>query len=640
MTGTANTSSVKRLSQSLSFKQVRVAVFAALVLGICFSALQIAADLRNELHEVDTTYEQALKAFEESAFQAAYGLDEVLARTVVRGLFQQEAIFEARIIDNFGDAMVVEKRPQRQGTLKWLADSIFGRTKTFEIRLMSKRTGFHAGDLGIKVDLYIIAQSFFQRSGLILAFGIIRNLFLAIILAMFFHYMLTKPLRDMAASIKLGRDHLDMPANHESDELGDIVNAHNEHSKLRAEATARLRDEESRFRDLFQNTEVAIWNVDLSKVQAELVRLRHEGVEDLGDYLEQNDQATWDLALKNKILEVNEATLALFGADTIDGFREQLRDSIGPDTVDIYIEALQAIWDNQTVFRTEATYQTSKGEEINTIVTFRMPETAEGFKSIPISFVDITERRRAEEDRRLALIDAEHANQAKSDFLATMSHELRTPLNAIIGFSDMIEGQFFGKLGSDKYLEYAHDIHNSSEHLLALVNDILDLSAIEAGKQPLIKEELIVSEVAADCTPIIINAAFEKNISFSVEIPNDLPQLLADRRVVKQILFNLLSNAVKYTQQDGNILLKATAMNGSHVLEVVDTGIGVPSEKLPSLTDPFVRTESDPHMAQEGSGLGLAIVKSLVDLHGGNLNIASEVGVGTSVTVNIPSNLS
>jgi signal transduction histidine kinase len=639
MGGDPDTSSVKRLSQSLSFKQVRVAVFAALVLGICFSALQIAADLRNELREVDTTYEQALKAFEESAFQAAFGLDDVLARTVVRGLFQQEAIFEARIIDNFGDTMVVEKRPQRQGTLKWLADSIFGRTKTFAIPLQSKGTAFHAGDLSIQVDLYIIAQSFFQRSGLILVFGIIRNLFLAIILAMFFHYMLTKPLRDMAASIKMGRDHLDMPANHESDELGDIVNAHNELSQQRAEATARLRDEESRFRDLFQNTEVAIWNVDLSKVHAELIRLRRDGVQNLGDYLEQNRQVTWQLALMNRILGANEATLALFGADTVDDFREQLRNSIGPESINVYIEALQAIWDNQPVFRTEATYHTSKGEEINTIVTFRMPRTVEGFRSIPISFVDITERRRAEEDRRLALIDAEHANQAKSDFLATMSHELRTPLNAIIGFSDMIEGQFFGKLGSEKYLEYAHDIHNSSEHLLALVNDILDLSAIEAGKQPLVMEELVVREVAADCTPIIINAAFEKNISFSVEISDDLPPLLADRRAVKQILFNLLSNAVKYTTRDGKIVLKATAANGGHVLEVVDTGIGVPSEKLPGLTDPFVRSESDPHMAQEGSGLGLAIVKSLVDLHGGNLDIASEVGVGTSVSVYFPGNL-
>ncbi len=262
---------------------------------------------------------------------------------------------------------------------------------------------------------------------------------------------------------------------------------------------------------------------------------------------------------------------------------------------------------------------------------------------VDVVMVDQTERTKAaqavkerEEDLRLALIDAERANQAKSDFLATMSHELRTPLNAIIGFSDMIEGQFFGALGSEKYKEYAHDIHNSSEHLMALINDILDLSAIEAGQQSLVKEKLSVDEVADDCARIIVSAASEKNIEFSVEVPDDLPPLWADRRAVKQILFNLLTNAVKYTLEGGTILLKAKATDGFYFLEVGDTGIGVPREKLSTLTDPFVRSEADPYKSQEGSGLGLAIVNSLVDLHGGELNINSEVGVGTTVTVMLP----
>ncbi len=249
---------------------------------------------------------------------------------------------------------------------------------------------------------------------------------------------------------------------------------------------------------------------------------------------------------------------------------------------------------------------------------------------------DLTRQMEAEEALRLALTDAEEANQAKSDFLATMSHELRTPLNAIIGFSEMIKGQFFGALGSTKYEEYADDIRTSSEHLLALVNDILDLSVIEAGQQILNFEELEVADVAADCSPIIESSARKKEIDYRVDIPAGIPAVRADRRSLKQILFNVLSNAVKFTPQGGEIAFRISATSTDHVFEIQDNGIGVRAEKLPSLTEPFVRTESDPLVAQEGTGLGLAIVKSLVDLHAGRLTIKSSLGEGTCVTIKIP----
>ncbi|MDA0998444.1 MAG: HAMP domain-containing sensor histidine kinase [Proteobacteria bacterium] len=172
-----------------------------------------------------------------------------------------------------------------------------------------------------------------------------------------------------------------------------------------------------------------------------------------------------------------------------------------------------------------------------------------------------------------------------------------------------------------------------------LVNDILDLAAIEAGKVKLNKEEISAEEIVKDCSRFIIKAVSTKDIRYVVDVSAHLPSLHADKRAIKQILINLLSNAVKYTPKGGQIDLSATVSKGHHVFEIRDNGTGIPKEKLPHLTEAFVRGETDPHKAQEGTGLGLAIVKSLVDLHDGELTIESEVDKGTVVTVSLPSDI-
>lgn len=249
---------------------------------------------------------------------------------------------------------------------------------------------------------------------------------------------------------------------------------------------------------------------------------------------------------------------------------------------------------------------------------------------------DINDRKIAEEDRRQALIKAEEANQAKSEFLATISHELRTPLNAILGFTDILSNQYLGPLGDKKYIEYANDIHASGEHLLDLVNDLLDISAIETGNQSLNMEELSIEELVKDCSRIMKEQAHNKNIRFLTEIPGGLPPICGDRRAIKQIVLNLLSNAVKFTPEGQKVTISVRAGNGETSINVADTGIGIDEARLPGLTDPFVRAGQDPYLSKEGTGLGLAITKSLVELHDGSLEITSTPGKGTTVTVTFP----
>ena len=246
---------------------------------------------------------------------------------------------------------------------------------------------------------------------------------------------------------------------------------------------------------------------------------------------------------------------------------------------------------------------------------------------------DVTERHRADNAVQLALAEAERANQAKTEFLATMSHEFRTPLNAILGFSEMLRSQYFGPLGSDNYNEYANDIHHSGEHMLALVNDVLDIAAIEAGKRELVNEVINIDELLRECIRKVEKAASDGGISLSLDVPSDIPPLYTDRRSVIQIVLNILSNSIKFTDPDGSIVVSANVSNGRFLISLVDTGIGIPADKLVEVTEPFSQADSNPHRAQEGTGLGLAIVKSLVQTLDGEILIESVVGEGTSITI-------
>ncbi len=250
---------------------------------------------------------------------------------------------------------------------------------------------------------------------------------------------------------------------------------------------------------------------------------------------------------------------------------------------------------------------------------------------------DITDWKQIQTEIIEAKKQAEFANRAKSQFLANMSHELRTPLNAILGFSEIIHSQAFGPVVNPKYLEYAMFIHQSGKQLLALTNDILDLSKIEAGKAVLHEEVVNVAKAAGSCLLLVKGRAKDTGVNLKADIADSLPLLYADERKLKQILINLLSNAIKFTLPGGQVTIRARPhSDDGFVFQVSDTGIGIALEDIPKALAPFSQIDSMFSRKHNGTGLGLPLTKSLTELHGGSLDLQSEVGVGTTVTVRFP----
>lgn len=242
------------------------------------------------------------------------------------------------------------------------------------------------------------------------------------------------------------------------------------------------------------------------------------------------------------------------------------------------------------------------------------------------------EKARSDEARRRA----EAANMAKSRFLATMSHELRTPLNAIMGFSEVMKAEILGPLSNPTYREYAGNIHDSGSHLLNLINEILDLSRIEAGRYDLHEEPLRLADIAADGHRLLQLRANNKNLRI-LEDFSTLPPVWADPRAMRQVVLNLMSNAIKFTPQGGTVKLTVgVAADGSHFISVRDTGPGIPREEIPKVMQAFGQGSLAVTSAEGGTGLGLPIVKNLIELHGGRFELRSELRKGTEAIVYLP----
>jgi signal transduction histidine kinase len=243
-----------------------------------------------------------------------------------------------------------------------------------------------------------------------------------------------------------------------------------------------------------------------------------------------------------------------------------------------------------------------------------------------------------EEHLRQAKDQADSANRAKTSFLANMSHELRTPLNAILGFSELLQNEPFGPLGHAKYHEYLKDIHMAASHLLEIINDVLDMSKIEAGKFPLSDEQVVVSQLFEQVVRMLRERAEARGLILTTQFDPGMEILRADSRVLRQMLLNLLGNAIKFSDKGDRILLRTQRdpLSGAAVIQVIDTGRGMDPASIPFVLERFHQLDDSQLNTGRGTGLGLPLTRAMTEMHGGQLKLESSLGQGTTVTVLLP----
>lgn len=602
----------------LSYKQAKLTVVVAFALGLLLSIVQIIFDFKNEQTRVDATVMQVLNTVRDSAAQAAYGLDTHLAARVISGLFEYEPIVRADITLDLGGEIATTDLSNSQPERNWFIERFFDdENRIYSVDLLIEGHTEPVGVLTVWVHPHLALQGFFNRIGVILLLGIFRSLVLAAILMALFYFLLTKRVIRITEAVsefdptnpidKL----VDVPERHKQDELDVLADAFNRY----------LQANKRHFADL-----------------SESENLRRRSEQRFRDFAEASSDWFWETDFEGRIVWESGGALPVINRP-FDEVRNMTRQEIAGDLASKtdWTAYQKALRDHLNISGFEYSYRVKEGDtrsaEIGGVPLFSSTGEYLGHRG---AASDITERKQAEAALQTALSDTERASQAKTEFLATMSHEFRTPLNAILGFSEILRAQYFGPLGALNYTEYANDIHESGEHMLALVNDVLDISAIEAGKRVIVKEEIHLQELLMDCLKKVDATIRSSDLVVSRHIPEDLPMLYADKRSVTQIFLNIISNAIKFTNPKGSICVTVHAADTEILIEVTDTGVGIPADKLQIVTEPFSQADSDPHKAHEGTGLGLSIVKALIDTHQGQLNIKSTEGEGTTVTVMFP----
>ncbi len=399
---------------------------------------------------------------------------------------------------------------------------------------------------------------------------------------------------------------------------------------------------ETRFRSLFEDSPLSLWEEDYSQVRIALDEIIESGVTDLRAHFREHPGLAVEFGGLIQVVNVNQATLDLYGASTKDELLGSLEPLLGEASDPDIANQLATLAEDRR-FESETTLYRLNGETgVSLVLVSIAPGSEESWSKVFVSVVDVTDRKEMERLLEDAMLAAEQANRAKSTFLANMSHELRTPMNAIIGYSELLTEDAEDE-GYEELVPDLERINSAGKHLLSLINDVLDLSKIEAGHMDLFLEtfdlERELNEVVMTVRPMI-----EKNGNEFVEdYGDDLGEMHADVTKVRQALFNLISNAAKFTM-DGSITLRArrVSKDGEPLISmaVTDTGIGIPEDKLDLVFEEFAQVDDSTTRDFGGTGLGLALTRQICRMMGGEISLQSEVGVGSTFTIMLPATVS
>lgn len=372
--------------------------------------------------------------------------------------------------------------------------------------------------------------------------------------------------------------------------------------------------------------------------QSILQRERDDAISLLTSIFEVSEVAIVVTDHNRRVVRVNDSFVRTYGWSREELINHDVVTFITPDEREQAIENHGKFIEEGARTSGEMKVIRKDGAIANALFTTATLELSQKRRFQVTTVMDITLRKQMEVSLRMAKEQADTANRAKSTFLANMSHELRTPLNAIIGFSEMMLQETFGALGHAKYEEYMGDVHSSAEHLLEIINEVLDMSKIEAGRIELDEAEVDVNEMIDSVTRMMESRIFGKDLTLTTDVAKDLPLIMADHRLLRQIMINLVTNAVKFSEAGGKISVSAHYEDGELVIIIADDGVGIPKDKIKQAMEPFGQiNDKAENTHQQGTGLGLPLAKAMVELHDGTFDVESDTGQGTKVTIRMPS---